>query len=217
MYKKKGKRTSSDTSLNFNTLQRSKERRLLIISALASSSTLILSTATSVSTLALSSSASTSSTSALSKTPQVIIPKKPQVIIEPLLLTTSTTIQVLSIVQDNSVKLNQLSRHYTELEYLIKEQQMQLGERKRLKSTNVRMEKNSKKAYNDLYNSSNPDNLSSETFLSLIINLQKGPVSFPAMSEAESLNAIQENYNELSSNSTNDNESDYNSNGNYEE
>ena len=37
------------------------------------------------------------------------------------------------------------------------------------------------------------------------------------MSEAESLNAIQENYDELSSNSANDNESDYDSDSNYEE
>ncbi|CAG8695493.1 6154_t:CDS:2, partial [Dentiscutata heterogama] len=70
----------------------------------------------------------------------------PQVIIEPIPLTTFTrktavseistraTIdlciinKVLSIVQDNSVKLNQLSRHCAKLEYLIKEQQIQLEE-----------------------------------------------------------------------------------------
>ena len=37
------------------------------------------------------------------------------------------------------------------------------------------------------------------------------------ISEAESLNAIQENYDKLSSNSANDNESDHDSNNNYEE
>ena len=37
------------------------------------------------------------------------------------------------------------------------------------------------------------------------------------MSEAESLNVIQENYDELSSNSANNNESDHNSDSNYEE
>ncbi|CAG8685624.1 3060_t:CDS:2, partial [Dentiscutata heterogama] len=39
MYKKKGKRTSSDTSLNFNTLQRFKKCRISTTSALTSSST----------------------------------------------------------------------------------------------------------------------------------------------------------------------------------
>ncbi|CAG8698308.1 2249_t:CDS:2 [Dentiscutata heterogama] len=112
MYKKKGKKTSSDTSLNFNTLQRPKEHRILTTSASTSSSTLASSTATSVSTSA-SLFASISSTLALSKTvtsqnkkrndnlpkepqviipkkPQVIIPKEPQVIIEPTPLTTTT-------------------------------------------------------------------------------------------------------------------------------
>ena len=44
--------------------------------------------------------------------------------------------------------------------------------------------------------------------------MQKGT---PVMSKAESLNVIQENYDELSSNSANDNESDHNSDSNYEE
>ncbi|CAG8542853.1 16085_t:CDS:2, partial [Dentiscutata heterogama] len=70
----------------------------------------------------------------------------PQVIIEPTPLTTTTRKtaisetstraaidlriinKVLSIVQDNSVKLDQLSRHCAKLEYLIKEQQTQLRE-----------------------------------------------------------------------------------------
>ncbi|CAG8731161.1 11238_t:CDS:2, partial [Dentiscutata heterogama] len=158
--------------------------------------------------------------------------------------------KVLSIIQDNSVKLDQLSKHCAKLEYLIKEQQTQLGEqisdeqikeqlkallennkecleklqkikdkgvsfnkfwsenlysevltifaiwlkkgyyirrvkeglwstfgvnriklfsKKDSKAQMLKWKKNSKKAYSDLYNPCDPDNLNSKTFLSLII------------------------------------------------
>ncbi|CAG8636815.1 728_t:CDS:2, partial [Dentiscutata heterogama] len=90
----KSKRTSSDISLIFNTLQCPKEHRISTTSASISLSTSSL--AISVSTSA-SLFASTLSILALSKTVVLQnkkkdnIPKEPQVIIEPILLTITTT------------------------------------------------------------------------------------------------------------------------------
>ncbi|RIB02166.1 hypothetical protein C2G38_2292258 [Gigaspora rosea] len=165
MYKKKGKRTNTDTSLNFNTLKcpkqlddqdvKSNERRTSISSKpipSTSASTSSVTTSTSVASAAiasftsassrLASSTSLSSTSTLSTITMSQNRKRKEkgyIILYNLVLgycfkgtqdTADSRIinKVLNVMQNNSAQLKQLSRDHARLEFLIREQQTQLGE-----------------------------------------------------------------------------------------